>query len=582
MGLYVHRHPQAPAAVAAAFPAFKQPHPTAFPPTSAASSLFPSLVCGSLNGVTASQPPVCTADMTADKSASVELLLGSSFQALSLGPERLGADYGSSSAVSNGDAFALLHQGTPSDLEGVLHSVLNGGSYSSAPTSNGYGRAPYANAPSFHSRQGTSPPSAGVAMGFPGIGAKSGSKVFVGGLSWETSDQKLRQYFENYGEVLEAFVSYDKNTGRPRGFGFVVFAEPHIADKVVSLQHTIDRREVEAKKAVPRQDMTKAQNGMGGDSTKVKKIFVGGLAPTVDEKAFREYFEQYGEVEDAVVMYDPHSSRPRGFGFVTFGSVESVDHVFLRGVMQELHEKQIEIKRAVPREEMAPPRRVRGAHGAPGFNGRSGGQFSHLPKHAYNQPPPSLQQAIPGLPQHQGNPALHSSWAQQNFLYPQHPGCSLQQQAAAAAAAVAAASCLQPGGHDRSPSSMYSNLTAGLAAANSLGFSNGLGLIGSRGSLPSGIDMGPVDAAGKEASQLPHSVDVSLASRLRANSPGGMQQLAGSYPEDRRSPDGPTSSSYQHDMVGSLHEGIMSGSFSSRTGYGLGGFGSSSFHGTSL
>lgn len=72
----------------------------------------------------------------------------------------------------------------------------------------------------------------------------SANKVFVGGLSWETSDAKLRQYFENYGEVLEAFVSYDKNTGRPRGFGFVVFAAPSVADKVVSLQHTIDRREV--------------------------------------------------------------------------------------------------------------------------------------------------------------------------------------------------------------------------------------------------------------------------------------------------------------------------------------------------
>jgi len=72
----------------------------------------------------------------------------------------------------------------------------------------------------------------------------STNKVFVGGLSWETSDAKLRQYFENYGEVLEAFVSYDKNTGRPRGFGFVVFASPGVADRVVSLQHTIDRREV--------------------------------------------------------------------------------------------------------------------------------------------------------------------------------------------------------------------------------------------------------------------------------------------------------------------------------------------------
>ena len=74
--------------------------------------------------------------------------------------------------------------------------------------------------------------------------SKQESKVFIGGLSWETNDEKLRRYFENYGAVHEAFVSYARNTGRPRGFGFVVFDDPGVADKVVSLQHTIDRREV--------------------------------------------------------------------------------------------------------------------------------------------------------------------------------------------------------------------------------------------------------------------------------------------------------------------------------------------------
>lgn len=44
-------------------------------------------------------------------------------------------------------------------------------------------------------------------------------KVFIGGLSWETTDEKLRTYFLNYGTVHEAFVSYDRHTGRPRGFG---------------------------------------------------------------------------------------------------------------------------------------------------------------------------------------------------------------------------------------------------------------------------------------------------------------------------------------------------------------------------
>lgn len=49
-----------------------------------------------------------------------------------------------------------------------------------------------------------------------------------------------------------------------------------------------------------------------------KKIFVGGLAPTVTEQAFRQYFEKFGRLVDAVVMMDRNTQRSRGFGFVTF------------------------------------------------------------------------------------------------------------------------------------------------------------------------------------------------------------------------------------------------------------------------
>ncbi len=48
---------------------------------------------------------------------------------------------------------------------------------------------------------------------------KQSAKVFVGGLSWETTGEKLRAYMENFGSVREAFVSYNRNNGRPRGFG---------------------------------------------------------------------------------------------------------------------------------------------------------------------------------------------------------------------------------------------------------------------------------------------------------------------------------------------------------------------------
>ncbi|KAI3783781.1 hypothetical protein L1987_42867 [Smallanthus sonchifolius] len=56
-------------------------------------------------------------------------------------------------------------------------------------------------------------------------------KVFVGGLAWETQSETMRRYFEQFGEILEAVVITDKNTGRSKGYGFVTFRDPESAAK---------------------------------------------------------------------------------------------------------------------------------------------------------------------------------------------------------------------------------------------------------------------------------------------------------------------------------------------------------------
>lgn len=167
------------------------------------------------------------------------------------------------------------------------------------------------------------------------------------------ADEKLRRYFENYGAVHEAFVSYDKRTGRPRGFGFVVFTDPAVAEKVIKQQHTIDRREVEAKRALPREESPVSKDQRAAASGhRTRKIFVGGLPQTIDEASFRSYFESFGVIEDAVVMYDQDNKRPRGFGFITYAEERDVEKVFAKGSLHMMHDKQIEIKRAVPKDDM--------------------------------------------------------------------------------------------------------------------------------------------------------------------------------------------------------------------------------------
>jgi RNA recognition motif-containing protein len=58
-------------------------------------------------------------------------------------------------------------------------------------------------------------------------------KLFVGSLSWDTTDDGLREAFSPFGEISEAVVINDRYTGRSRGFGFVTFNDDEAADKAI-------------------------------------------------------------------------------------------------------------------------------------------------------------------------------------------------------------------------------------------------------------------------------------------------------------------------------------------------------------
>lgn len=59
-------------------------------------------------------------------------------------------------------------------------------------------------------------------------------KLFVGGLAWKTTDEGLRNAFQRFGEIAEAKVITDRETGRSRGFGFVTFTDDEAADNAIN------------------------------------------------------------------------------------------------------------------------------------------------------------------------------------------------------------------------------------------------------------------------------------------------------------------------------------------------------------
>lgn len=88
-----------------------------------------------------------------------------------------------------------------------------------------------------------------------------GKKVFVGGLSWNTNDDGLRQAFERFGTVDEAKVIQDRETGRSRGFGFVTFSDDAGAQSAIS---GMDGKELDGRTIKVNEAQDKPRGGGGG------------------------------------------------------------------------------------------------------------------------------------------------------------------------------------------------------------------------------------------------------------------------------------------------------------------------------
>jgi len=86
-----------------------------------------------------------------------------------------------------------------------------------------------------------------------------GSKVYVGNLSWNTTDDTLRNAFSDFGTVLDSIVMRDRETGRSRGFGFVTFGSAQEADAAIS---GLNEQEVDGRRI--KVNIANARGGGGG------------------------------------------------------------------------------------------------------------------------------------------------------------------------------------------------------------------------------------------------------------------------------------------------------------------------------
>lgn len=190
----------------------------------------------------------------------------------------------------------------------------------------------------------------------------------MGGLSWETTEDDLIEYFSQYGPVQNVSIKYNTTTGHPRGFGFITFSSEEAIDAVLNAgPHSVKNKVIDPRKA-------KAK-------TNSKKIFVGGVDSNTAEEELKEYFSRFGKVDGIELPFDKIRNRRREFCFIIFDTKEAADAACQES-KQFINGRDCDIKRAQPQINGG---QRGGPRGMPPGNGGGPGGFGQHQQVGYQQ-----------------------------------------------------------------------------------------------------------------------------------------------------------------------------------------------------
>jgi RNA recognition motif-containing protein len=104
------------------------------------------------------------------------------------------------------------------------------------------------------------------------------NKLFVGNLSFQTTENELHDAFSQHGTVMEANLMVDRMTGRPRGFGFVTMSTPEEAQAAIDALHgsQLGGRPLTVNIARPREERSGGGGGGGGGGRGPRRDYGGG------------------------------------------------------------------------------------------------------------------------------------------------------------------------------------------------------------------------------------------------------------------------------------------------------------------
>eukprot|EP00931_Biecheleriopsis_adriatica_P052902 TRINITY_DN3085_c1_g4_i1.p1 TRINITY_DN3085_c1_g4~~TRINITY_DN3085_c1_g4_i1.p1 ORF type:complete len:248 (+),score=68.34 TRINITY_DN3085_c1_g4_i1:63-746(+) len=159
----------------------------------------------------------------------------------------------------------------------------------------------------------------------PAAGDNAG-KIFAGALPQNCTNEQLLAWASQFGAVVSAEVKMDMQTGNSRGFGFITFQDPSVAQAVVAnnANNVMEGKKIDCKPFG--QPDKGGGKGAGLNDPSNPRMFIGGLPKTATDEALQAHFGQFGQITEFHMKKGP-DGLCGGFCFVTFADPASAKMV---------------------------------------------------------------------------------------------------------------------------------------------------------------------------------------------------------------------------------------------------------------
>ncbi|GFP78647.1 ubp1-associated protein 2c [Phtheirospermum japonicum] len=188
-------------------------------------------------------------------------------------------------------------------------------------------------------------------------------KLFIRGIGWETTTEKLSALFSVYGVLEEAVVILDKVTGKSKGYGFITFK--HVDGAIMALKEPskkIDGRMTVTQLAAAGNSGGGGPAAGGGGAGGVKKsvdvstrkIYVSNLPYDMSSERLLQHFSMYGEIEEGPLGFDKATGKSKGFALFVYKTAEAA-RASLVDPVKNIDGHQLSCKMAVEGKKGKPP-----------------------------------------------------------------------------------------------------------------------------------------------------------------------------------------------------------------------------------